>query len=100
MSGFAELTKSGDVRGAFRVAAVTACLWSIGTSWSNAISSFSHWLLPDSGLEEVWAGLLAAVLTTAIAIGISLGVSYDTRSLCSSPPPPPPSAATSARRPR
>ena len=72
---YAESARNGQPIAATQHAILTGSLWAIAISWSTAIRSVVIELIPENTRDVVLGELLAAAITTAFAVGISLVVS-------------------------
>lgn len=79
MSGgdFYQVASRGRPLEALRSAAVFAALWAIGTAWSTAIREIAVLVFPHSDMDAVLAELVAAAITTVIALAVSLVAAHD-----------------------
>lgn len=72
----------GDVVGAFRMAIVTASLWSIGSAWSVAVRQVVLELVPDDGNVHVAAEIGAALMVTVAGAGAAILATRDCAAWC------------------
>lgn len=66
-TSFADAARRGDLMSALRQSVVYASLWAIGSSWALAIREVVTSVVPNRGVAEI----LAATVTTLLAIGIT-----------------------------
>ena len=69
---FADEARSGDAWGAVRAGLVNGALWAIALSWSRSIREITLALLPQDTADVVFGELLAAVVTTALGVGVAI----------------------------
>jgi len=86
MSSYIESARRGEVVNATRYAILNGSLWAIGLAWSTAIRSIVITLIPSDTLDLVLGELLAAVITTALAIGLAISMSCCSTLVRASPP--------------
>ena len=72
---FIESAQRGEVLNTTRYAVLNGSLWAVGIAWSTAIRSVVITLVPDDARDVVLGELLAASITTFLAVGISILVS-------------------------
>lgn len=73
---YIESARRGEIVSTTRYAILNGSLWAIGLAWSTAIRSIVMALIPSDTREVVLGELLAAVITTGLAVGISVVVSW------------------------
>lgn len=96
-SSYVESARRGEVITATRFAILNGSLWAIGLAWSTAIRSIVITLIPSDTRDVVLGELLAALITTALAVGLSVLISWK----CCRPEPttvPPQAASSPVRR--
>lgn len=76
MSAFETAAERGDAVGAFQRAFVNGALWATALSWSNAIREVTRAFLPDETEEIVLGEVLAASITTLLAIAAAMVVLF------------------------
>lgn len=72
---YIESASRGEIVTTTRYAILNGSLWAIGLAWSTAIRSIVITLIPSDTRDIVLGELLAAVITTAFAVGFSVLVS-------------------------
>lgn len=88
---YIESAGRGEVVNATRYAVLNGSLWAIGLAWSTAIRSIVTTILPTGTRDVVVGELLAAIITTAFAVGLSVAVSWN---CCETTPASPPRRRT------
>lgn len=76
MSAFESAAARGDAVGAFQRAFVNGALWATALAWANAIREVTRAFLPDDTEEIVFGEVLAASITTLLAIAAAIVVLY------------------------
>ena len=94
MTNYTESATRGEIALTTRYAILTGALWAVGSSWSTAIRSVVLQLIPDDTHDIVVGEILAAFLTTIIAVGLSLVVG---RKWCTDAPSAVPTESTISR---
>lgn len=69
---FTQRVMHGDAMGALRMAGITGGLWASGIAWATAIREVARALVPTDTIDVVMAELIAATLTTLLAVGFAL----------------------------
>ena len=72
---YIESARRGEIVSTTRYAILNGSLWAIGLAWSTAIRSIVITLIPSDTRDIVLGELLAAVITTVLAVGFSVIVS-------------------------
>lgn len=72
---YIESAGRGEIVSTTRYAILNGTLWAIGLAWSTAIRSIVITLIPSDTRDIVLGELLAAVITTVLAVGLSVLVS-------------------------
>lgn len=93
-----ESARRGEIVSTTRYAILNGSLWAIGLSWSTAIRSIVITLIPSDTRDIVLGEFLAAVITTVVAVGISVGISWRCCETPSSPNTSAPPVAQGRRR--
>lgn len=69
---FESRARAGDAVGVLQQAVLNGALWAVGTAWANAFRETTRALLPEDTFDIVLAELMAAAITTALAVGIGI----------------------------
>lgn len=68
---YAQSATDGNFVGMMRFAVLNGALWAIGSSWSTAIRSVTLEMIPSELLDVQVSEILAATITTLIALAVS-----------------------------
>lgn len=79
-SRFETSARAGDAVGTLQQAVLNGALWAVGMAWANAFRETTRALLPEDTMDIVLAELLAAGITTALAVGVVLCTTRSCRS--------------------
>lgn len=72
MSSYAESAERGDLIQTVRYGVITGTLWAIGISWSTAIRGVTILVLPEDVRDQIFAELLATLITTVFGVGVAV----------------------------
>lgn len=76
---FEANARANDAVGVLQQSVLNGALWAVGSSWAYALREMTRALLPNDTVDIVLAELLAATLTTLLALGVTFAV---TRPCC------------------
>ena len=71
---YAESATDGNVIGMLRFAILNGALWAVGISWSTAIRAVTLQIVPSESRDVVFGELVAASITTVLAVAASYAV--------------------------